>query len=142
MSLLRFFSAWPHRKEWIFIRKLSLECESIHYFYSHLHLLKLAVIKQPSIEYLEYNTPHHTTHSRILPCSILLDLLLLKSSRWWHSPPLNSPQDQPDGCLWAASMDRKRITWRALSIEGFTWVTIKQGFLFSPSFWSSAVGLF
>lgn len=25
-------------------------------------------------------------------------------------------------------MDRKRITWRAVAIQGFTWVIIKQGF--------------
>lgn len=42
-----------------------------------------------------YRTPQHGRRwpriNRILPCSLRLDLLLLNSSRWWHSPPLNSP---------------------------------------------------
>lgn len=63
-----------------FIRRWSPECESTHCFYTPLHLLKLAVIKQSSVD------GAGTQHNRIL----LLDLLLLKSSRWWHSPPLNS----------------------------------------------------
>lgn len=41
-----------------------------------------------------YQTQHGQSRQRtdrILHCSLPLDLLLLNSNRWWHSPPLNSP---------------------------------------------------
>ena len=85
----KFFSAWPCRKGWIFYKKIIPGLWIYPLLLYSFISLKIGC-EQITQHWLRWNTIYNS----ILPCSILLDLLLLKSSRWWHSPPLNSQCDQ------------------------------------------------